>query len=140
MVLIDRKVTEEQLLLETFFPKMRTEQDIRKKTNNFFPFHIYYNVIDNSLLAQSYCCQISYFIARIVGGYGTPSTQSPLLLYSVTSLTGSPPPVPDNTSSHHSYLVPGILRSRDVNSMLICQSYFFHELTFLIYPLFRFYS
>ncbi len=31
MVLIDRKFDEEQLLLETFFPKMHIEQDIHKK-------------------------------------------------------------------------------------------------------------
>ncbi len=31
MVLIDRKFNDEQLLLETFFLKMRTERDIRKK-------------------------------------------------------------------------------------------------------------
>ncbi len=30
MILIDRKFNEEQLLLETFFPKMHIEQDIRK--------------------------------------------------------------------------------------------------------------
>ncbi len=31
MVLIDKKFNEEQLLLETFFPKMNVERDIRKK-------------------------------------------------------------------------------------------------------------
>ncbi len=31
MVLIDRKFNEERLLLETFFPKMHVEGDIRKK-------------------------------------------------------------------------------------------------------------
>ncbi len=31
MVLIDRKFIEEQLLLETFFPKVHIERDIRKK-------------------------------------------------------------------------------------------------------------
>ncbi len=31
MVLIDRKFNEEQLFLETFFPKMHIERDIRKK-------------------------------------------------------------------------------------------------------------
>ncbi len=31
IVLIDRKFNVEQLLLETFFPKMRIERDIRKK-------------------------------------------------------------------------------------------------------------
>ncbi len=31
MVLIDRIFNEEQLLLETFFPKMHIERDIRKK-------------------------------------------------------------------------------------------------------------
>ncbi len=31
MVLVDRKFNEEQLLLETFFPKMHFERDIRKK-------------------------------------------------------------------------------------------------------------
>ncbi len=31
MVLIDRKFNEEQLLLETFFPKMHVERYIRKK-------------------------------------------------------------------------------------------------------------
>ncbi len=31
LVLIDRKFKEEQLLLESFFPKMNIEQDIRKK-------------------------------------------------------------------------------------------------------------
>ncbi len=30
-VLIDRKFNEEQLLLETFFPKMHIEREIRKK-------------------------------------------------------------------------------------------------------------
>ncbi len=30
-VLIDKKFNEEQLLLETFFPKMHIERDIRKK-------------------------------------------------------------------------------------------------------------
>ncbi len=70
MVLIDRKFNEEQLLLETFFPKMLTYW-VRnlQKTNNFFPFHIYYNVIDNSLSAYSHCCQIFYFMACIVGDY-----------------------------------------------------------------------
>ncbi len=33
VVLIDRKFNEEQLLLETFFPKMHIDGDIRKKTN-----------------------------------------------------------------------------------------------------------
>ncbi len=31
MLLIDMKFNEEQLLLETFFPKMHIERDIRKK-------------------------------------------------------------------------------------------------------------
>ncbi len=31
MVLIDKKFNEKQLLLETFFPKMYGERDIRKK-------------------------------------------------------------------------------------------------------------
>ncbi len=31
MVLIDRKVNKEQLLFETFFPKMNIAKDIRKK-------------------------------------------------------------------------------------------------------------
>ncbi len=34
MVLIDRKFNEEQLLLETFLPKMHIERDIRKKINS----------------------------------------------------------------------------------------------------------
>ncbi len=32
-VLIDRQFNEEKLLLETFFPKMHVERDIREKTN-----------------------------------------------------------------------------------------------------------
>ncbi len=63
MVLIDRKFIDEQLLLKTFFPKMHIERGIRKKTNTFFSFHIYFHVIDNSLYAYSHCCQISYFMA-----------------------------------------------------------------------------
>ncbi len=31
MELIDRKFNDEQVLLETFFPKMHIERDIRKK-------------------------------------------------------------------------------------------------------------
>ncbi len=72
MVLIDTKFNEEQLLPETFFPKMRIEWNICRKTNNFFPFYIYYNVIDNPLSTYSRCCQISYFMACNVGGYGFP--------------------------------------------------------------------
>ncbi len=47
IVLIDMKFNEKQLLLETFFPKMRIDRGIR--TNNFLLFHIYFSVIDNSL-------------------------------------------------------------------------------------------
>ncbi len=71
MVLSGRKFNEEQLLLKTYSPKMHIE--LPQKTNNFFLFHIYFNVIDNSLSAHSHshCYQISYFMACIVGGYAT---------------------------------------------------------------------
>ncbi len=42
---------------------------LRYFQENFFTFHIYFNVIDNSLSTHSFCCQISYFTAHIVGGY-----------------------------------------------------------------------
>ncbi len=71
MVLIDRKFNEEQLLLETFSPKSAYWVRYSQKTNNFFPLRIYFHVIDNSLLAHSRCCQISYFVACIIGGYAT---------------------------------------------------------------------
>ncbi len=44
---------------------------LRYFKENFFPFHIYFNGIGNSPSAHSRCCQISYFTACIVGGYGS---------------------------------------------------------------------
>ncbi len=51
------------------FPQKCILSGIFAKSNNFFPFHTYFNVINNSLPVHSRCCQISYFMARIVGAY-----------------------------------------------------------------------